>query len=132
MNDLFAGIYEIFYYQSADNFSENMFEFSLYGITGIVTILMAAVIMAVFYFLVNSSRFNKWYHWLLFLGINFGLIFAFTYFYPKNVFYGEGEDTALDLFVLFALVNGLIGTVYYFVFSVIFKRFSVNASTSPF
>jgi len=132
MNDFFAGVYEFFYYQTADNFSQGMYDFSLYGITGIVTLLVAVLTMAAFYFLVNSSRFNKWYHWLLFLGINFAIVFAFTYFYPKNIFYDQGEDVGLDLFVLFALVNALFGTIYYFVFSVIFKRFSINASTSPF
>ena len=132
MNTFFADFYEFFYEQSVDNFSLNLYEFDLYGIIGLVTIVVSMLSMAVFYYLINSSRFNQWYHWLLFLGINFLIVFTFTYLHPKGVMYEAGEDVAGNLFMLFALVNSGIATVYYLALSLIFKRWSTNASTTPF
>ena len=131
MNDLFKSIYELLYYQEASNFSADLDTFQLYGIIGIMTIIFALASMATFYYLINSPRFNKTGHWLIFLLINFLLIFLFTYFYPKGIFEKEGIETSNQLFVIFALVNGLLGTVYYFLFSMFFKRWSANCSVTP-
>jgi hypothetical protein len=132
MNTFFADFYEFFYEQSVDNFSTNLYDFNLYGIIGLVTIAVSLIIMGVFYYLINSSRFNRWYHWLLFLAINFVIIFTFTYLHPKDVVYEAGEDVSSSLFMLFALVNSGIATVYYIAASLLFKRWSTNCSTTPF
>lgn len=132
MNDFFAGIYEFLYYTSASNFSSDMYTFELYGIIGLMTLVFSFAAMAIFYYVINSSRFNKVAHWIIFLLINFLLVFLFTYFYPKGIFEGEGMEVSTELFVLFALVNGLLASVYFFLFSMIFKRKSTNASTTPF
>ena len=79
-----------------------------------------------------NSKPDKVGHWIIFLLINFLLVFLFTYFYPKGVFEGEGMEVGADLFVLFALVNGLLGTLYFFLFSMFFKRWSSNGSVTPF
>lgn len=132
MNDFFSRFYEFFYKQNSEGFSDLLYDLELYGIIGLVTIVVSMITMAVFYYLINSSRFNQWYHWLLFLGINFLIVFAFTYLHPKDIIYSSGEDVGNSLFVLFALVNSGIATVYYLALSLIFKRWSTNCSTTPF
>lgn len=132
MNNFFADFYELFYHQSVDNFSDTLYDFQLYGIIGIVTLVVSLATMAIFYYGVNSSRFNNWYHWLLFLGINFLIVFAFTYLHPRNLTYEEGLEMDSSLFILFALVNGGIATLYFVATSFIGKRWSTNCSTTPF
>ncbi len=133
MNDLFANYYEFFYTQTSNNFSTTLYDLGLYGTIGIVTILVALAVMAIFYFAINSSRFNKWYHWLLFMGITFTIVFLFTYLHPKGIALDEGYDEIGDnLFLMFGLINGLVASVYYFALSALFKRWSTNCSTTPF
>ena len=132
MNTFFADFYELFYEQTADNFSMNLYDFNLYSIIGIVTIVVSILSMATFYYFINSSRFNKLHHWLIFLGLNFLIVFAFTYLHPKDVMYSEGEDVEASFFLLFALVNSGIATLYYTVLSFLLKRWSTNCSTTPF
>ncbi|MDR1169813.1 MAG: hypothetical protein LBK97_03160, partial [Prevotellaceae bacterium] len=45
---------------------------NLYIPIGIVALAIALVIFVVYYYIVNSARFNKWWHWLvvmLFVGV---------------------------------------------------------------
>lgn len=132
MNDFFSKIYEFFYYQSADDFSVNVFDFELYGILGILTIILSLVTMAIYYYAINSTKFNQWYHWLLILGVNALVNFSTVYFYTKSVFSEEGIDTNISFFMLFGLVNVLFASIYFIASSFAFRRWSTNCSVSPF
>lgn len=60
-------LYEALYYSSG--FSEAMHNQDAYGIVAIVTITMTWGIAALYYYVINSVKFDRWYHWLAMLGI---------------------------------------------------------------
>lgn len=130
MNEIFYSFYEIFY--GVDSFVD-AFSFSeLYGIIGIVTLAIALFTTVLFYFIINSTNFNKLAHWLIIMAVTFGIVFLFTFMYPQDIVMENDFEISNEQFITFGLINALIAIVYYFVFSVILKRWSVNGSVTPF
>ncbi|MEO1438688.1 MAG: hypothetical protein AAFV80_24315, partial [Bacteroidota bacterium] len=79
MNDFLE---KLFPYQG--NFSELLYEYGLYSNIMLISLLLSLALVGAFYYIINSPRFNKWPHWLLFLLIDFVLIFVVATFYPKS------------------------------------------------
>ena len=136
MNDLFSGLYELFGY--VQDFSEDLYETGVNFPVGILMVLISAAGMAVYYYVVNHPKFNRWIHWLLVVGvlalINFGIAWAmsdgalFNYYFEVNQ---ELPYPAMD-FVTYSLVNAIWSVVFSFIFSMCMKWGSTNAKHSPF
>ena len=55
-------VYEALYYSSG--FSEAMHNNDAYGIVAIIAIAMTWGIAALYYYVINSVKFDRWYHWM--------------------------------------------------------------------
>ena len=60
-------IFEALYYER--QFSDEMYNQNLYFVVAIVTVIFAWGLAAVFYYVINSVRFSRWWHWLAVLGV---------------------------------------------------------------
>lgn len=60
-------LYEAVY--TVNGFSDQMFNSGAYGSVAAITIAMAWGLAAVYYYVINSVKFDRWYHWLAMLGI---------------------------------------------------------------
>ncbi len=132
MNDFFAPLYEgwgLFY---LNNFSDDLYNNQLYLPIGWTLLLSTLGLMAVYYYLINHPRFNRWYHWLLYVGL-VGLInFAVAYFVSHdeiNMLYEE--DPYRAQYYTFGLVNLLYAFVFCTIFSYIIRWWSINCATTP-
>jgi len=135
MNDFFANWYEWLAY--FDNFSNDMYNQNLYITIGLCMVLIPVSVLAIYYYVVNSVKFAKWWHWLLLVvvlcAVNFGI--AYSASYNELSYLYEQQNKALPYgieFVSFSLVNALWTFVVSFVWSMIIKWGSKNCRRTPF
>lgn len=58
-------IYDSIYLDSG--FNNAMLD--IYSLVGIIVIIVTWAIAAIYYYLINSVKFDRWYHWLAMLGV---------------------------------------------------------------
>ena len=123
---VFSSLYEVFIGENPDypEYREGIF-----SSVGLLTFLLAAVLAAIFYVGLGRWRpvFEKRVHWVitLVLAALIGFLLAYTQ--------AKGTLGATDSYTTrFALFNALYAAIYFFLFSILFKRFSVFARHTPF
>lgn len=103
---------------------------------GMWTLIIAAAFAVVYYFLINHPRFNRWWSWLIMLAVNaiaaFSYGFAFVSRLVNNVTYDISCMQIEPYYFNFGLANAIIATMFFFLISLIIKRFSRNCKHSPF
>lgn len=128
MNDLFASIYEFFYYEAS--FSQALYSHGLYSMLGLVTLFSALFLCVIFYYVINRPSFNLWYHWLLVAGINSLWAFLFALFYPRSPLQAAGMDFGSQYGSL-AVVNAILAFLLYLLFSFAVRWWSRSARLTP-
>ncbi len=149
MKDFFAPIYEVLKALYGSDLAEHLYGLdpsgtgdynarSLYVTVGFLLIIITAAIVIAYYFLINSPRYNRWYHWMGFMGVNFIIHLCLGFYLPYLDFdKGNVAPTVKDVVDSghlwgFGLANGLLSIVLFILLSIIVKRFSRNCSTVPF
>lgn len=135
MNDFFASWYELI--SSFDGFSDSMYYNGLYVAIGFCMVLIPIVALTLYYYVVNSRSFNRWWHWLLLVviicGINFGIAFGVSYNGIVNAFGSPDVGFPLVPSCLgFSFINVLWTFVISFVWSMIIKWGSTQCRRTPF
>jgi hypothetical protein len=142
MNDFFAILYEgtflgdIFY---LDGFSNDLFEANAYMSIGLIMLLSSAILELIYYYFIsNYGGFYKkrfWLIWILVIGIiNFATAYyqstvAIEDFYSTST---EGSPYSFTEHFTFSMVNVLWAIIFSFLFSIVLKIKSVQASKTPF
>ena len=106
----------------------------LYTPIGIVTIAIAAAFFVLYYYIINSARLNKWWHWLIVLilvGIvNLFVGYVWTYNDLPNV------SDCLTVYPgdcwLFGLANMIVSFILFVIFSFAGKWGSSSCRRTPF
>jgi hypothetical protein len=98
---------------------------------GLLTIGLSLAMVLIFYYLINRAMgvatFNKVRHWVIFLVINALLAFFI------GLWQTSSQDVASHSYIYWMSTwNAILGLFWFFLFSVILKRGSTNASTTPF
>ena len=135
MNDLFTTMYELFGY--IEGFSDNLNQLGTNIPVGVLMLLISAVGMAVYYYVINHPKFNRWYHWLLVVGvlalINFGTAWAMSDGAIWNCYNQSIPDNyPVSFFITYAIVNAVWSIIFSFLFSMCMKWKSSNCKYSPF
>ena len=132
MNDLFAPLYEgwgLFY---LDNFSDDVYNSRLYIPIGLTLMLSSLALVGVYYYVINHPRFNRWFHWLIYVGaigvINFGIAYYMSYSTISELY---ERDPYQAQYYTFGLVNFLYALVFSLLFSYAIRWWSINCSTTP-
>lgn len=114
---------------------------------GAITLTLALVFVLGYYYIINSARFNKWWHWsivLLLIGIiNMLIGHYWTASELPNIgdclMYIDGDKetnpTALineSDFWLFGFANFLVSSLFFIAFSFLFKWWSKQCHKTPF
>lgn len=135
MNDFFAYLYEMIAY--FDGFSNFMYDNGFYVSVGFCMLLIPIVMLTVYYYVVNSRRFNRWWHWLLLVlficAINFIIGFVIPYNGVLDVYGTDIIDfPVISCCLGFSFVNVLLCFVVSFVWSMMVKWGSSQCRRSPF
>lgn len=123
-NDLFEFIYELILGRNNDP----AFRQSIFLNIGLVSSVLVILISAIFYFLLGKWK-AVWYnltHWL----ITLLLVVLLTLGYLVKIC---SDVTTIDGYVWgFAAVNSIYVMIFFFLFSVVMKRFSIFSKYTPF
>jgi drug/metabolite transporter (DMT)-like permease len=101
----------------------------IYPFIGLFTLLFAAGLSFIFYVVLGRLR-PIWYkttHWLVIMVLILLVASSLAFNYAEQM---TGGDTPFTY--TFAMVNALYAFIYYVIFSLIFKRFSIYAKRTPF
>lgn len=137
MNDFFANWYELLGF--FEGFSDDMFDNSLYLPIGLCMVLIPIVFLTLYYYVLNSARFNKWWHWLLLVVVlcvvNFGISYLVSYRNILNVYTDMNSEPSYALGTCcfsFSIINVLWCFVVSFIWSLIIKWGSSQCKRTPF
>lgn len=131
LNEMFASFYDVFYYKQG--FCDDIYEEQLYSTLGLTSVILSAILLALFYFIINRPFFSKWYHWLTMLVINIVLTFMIGYYIVINQFNNIGIAKSYDTtdYVQFNLVYALVSIFYFIIITYSFKWWYGNAKGTP-
>ena len=113
------------------------------------TLLISVLIGVLYYYVINSARFHRWWSWLIMMCFNGVLCFFFAYWWIKEDFKdnligdcllylrNDSGDIA-DYYITdssfwgFSLTNAILSIAVFFLLSMLLKWGSVNCRKSPF
>ena len=81
-------IWEVMYFNQGYN--DKMYNLSMYPVIAAITIAVAWGGAAIYYYAINSVKFDRWYHWLAVLGVVAVLAPVICYIYNDTVFADNG------------------------------------------
>ena len=123
---MFTAIYELLCGKNDDP----IYASNVYPYVGLFTLVYAIVFAIIFYLLLGRWRpvWDKMAHWIISLVI---LIAIAAYLALDQSKSATGED--YDSFMYkFAIINAVVATIYFFIFSILLKRASIFAKRTPF
>lgn len=138
MKDFFAPMYELFSSAFGDELGRHLYGWNgvdysdpaLYISVGLYMLLSALFMAVLFYIILNKPNFSRWYHWLLFLGITFGLNWFLGFYFPYidydtgNIAADIAPEIVTNEIVMFGLFNGILSIVWFIVFSILCRLLS--------
>lgn len=121
-------IFEALYYERS--FSDAMYNQNLYFVVAVVTLVVAWVLPAVFYYVINSVRFSRWFHWLIVLGVACVVAPLTSFVLCNNSLTAEGYAFTSQL-ASFATVDLFVEAVLFTVASFAMRWWSSNCRHTP-
>lgn len=118
-------------------------ENALFKPIGIWTLIITAFVCIAYYYIINHPRFNRWWSWLIMLGIagvsNFILAFSWIYLDFNNgdimdcLITSESGSTLIGTsnIIMFGLVNFVVSAIFYISITFLIKWGSRNCKHSP-
>jgi len=120
--ELYEALYQV------NGFSDFMFNNGAYGTVAAITIVMTWGMAAIYYYVINSVKFDRWYHWLAMLGVTSVLTPVVCFFVVDRMM--EGMDYATAEFT-FALYNILFTALTFVIASFSIRWWSSNCRHTP-
>ena len=132
MQTLFSSLYSalISIFQSQRPTDYGLYKTDLFSLVGWSTLGVALLLVLVFYYVFNSALRTGMFrttHWVLTLALAAGL----GAFLANSLSKGHGAEASTYL-GYFMVVNMLVAALWFLIFSVLLKRWSTYARTTPF
>lgn len=124
-----APMFEILYYER--EFSNEMYNQSVYLPIALILAIAAWGVASLFYYVINSVRFSRWYHWLVVLVAVALLVPLATNAYADSVFTADGYSFSHQL-ATFGVICALTEGVLFVVASFSMRWWSSNCRHTPF
>ncbi len=121
-------IYELMYYHQG--FNDAMFNLDMYPVIAAITILVAWGGAAIYYYAINSVKFDRWYHWLAIMGVVAVLAPVICYIYNDSVF-ANNNMSYIGESVAFEMQTVLFAALLYVVASYSMRWWSSNCRHTP-
>ncbi len=129
MNELFGSAYEILFY--SQGFSNDLYQNGLYFVVGLVMVFSCLGAVGLYYYAIDHPGLNRWYHWLLVLGV-VGLVNGFfAHVYTESVLLGLGRTYSGGDYFSFALTNAFLAVITFTLLSFILRWWSTNCDKTP-
>jgi len=158
MKNLFGDIYCWFEPLFGQNLAEHLwgyncetlaYERNAFNTIGLITLAISFLIVMIYYYGINHPRFNRWWSWLIILGITGTINLFIGYYWTATDFhYGYIGDCLMyvrdaDGVIIshlihesdcwkFGVANFIVSIGFFTILSFIFKWWSTNCKRSPF
>ena len=119
-------LYDALYY--SNGFSNDLGNLDEYTSVAAITIAMAWGGAAIYYYAINSVKFDRWYHWLATLGVVAVLTPVVDYFVTSSILEGKDYGSAI---VSFELHNILFAAIMFIIASFSMRWWSSNCRHTP-
>lgn len=130
MNDFFASLFEVGGLVRND-FSDSLYDYGLYTTAGLVMVFGTLAAVVIYYYGINSPKFNKIRDWLLVNAVSGFLIALFAFFTSRSKFTFEELGFLFGDYIQFALIVFVFSIIVFSLLSLLLKHWSVNAKDSP-
>ncbi len=120
-------IYELPYY--SQGFTNSLWNNGVYNVIAAITLAMGWAGAAVYYYVINSAAFDRWWHWLAIMAVTVVLTPIVCYMVMSAMLAGKDYEQEL---VQFGMYNLAVTAVAYVVASFAMKWWSSNCRHSPF
>ncbi len=97
-----------------------------------VVCLLTLFMVIAYYYVLNSSRFNRIFHWLCWLILNSLFNFVWAFWRTRQVFTREGYEFGMSEYISFATNVAVVAAILFFILSILLKNWSTNAKKTPF
>ncbi|MCQ2112458.1 MAG: hypothetical protein MJY95_03845 [Bacteroidaceae bacterium] len=104
--------------------------YNSYTNTAVTIVCTAWIVAAIYYYVINSVRFSRWYHWLLMLIAAVIIAPGISFYSPYAEFSEEGKDYMQQLTTL-NFVNVGVTIVMFIVASFSIRWWSTNCRHTP-
>ena len=121
-------IYEQLFFNQGYN--DKMFNLNMYPVIAAITIGLAWGGAAIYYYAINSVKFDRWYHWLAVLGVVAVLTPVVCYIYNDTVFADNGLMYITES-IMFELQTVLFAALLFIVASFSMRWWSSNCRHTP-
>ncbi len=128
MKDFFAFFYELFGLHSYD--IAELYDY--YATIGLVSVFVTLAAVILYYLVIDPVRRSTAGFWSLLMVVNGILLLIFNLIYLFRTFKYEGLDFSPINYLDFLLIGLLWNLIFFFLFSLLFKRFSTNCRRTPF
>ena len=119
-------LYDALYY--SNGFSNDLGNIDEYTSVAAITIAMAWGGAAIYYYAINSVKFDRWYHWLATLGVVAVLTPVVDYFVTSSILEGKDYGSAI---VSFELHNIVFAAIMFIIASFSMRWWSSNCRHTP-
>jgi hypothetical protein len=119
-------LYDALYY--SNGFSNDLGNIDEYTSVAAITIAMAWGGAAIYYYAINSVKFDRWYHWLSTLGVVAVLTPVVDYFVTSSILEGKDYGSAI---VSFELHNIVFAALMFIIASFSMRWWSSNCRHTP-
>jgi hypothetical protein len=149
MKAFFVAIYELFASLFGPDLADHLYGLnpdnsgatdarSLYVYVGLAMLGISLVMAAIYYYGINNTKYNRWYHWSMMMGLN-ALINLFVGFYLPFQDYQAGAiadeikpGIGMGNLWGFGFANAILSLFFFFIFSLILQNKSRNYANVPF
>ena len=121
-------IYEQLFFNQGYN--DKMYNLNMYPVIGAITVGLAWGGAAIYYYVINSVKFDRWYHWLAVLAVVAVVTPVVCYIYNDRVFADNGVMYITES-IVFELQTVLFAALLYTVASFSMRWWSSNCRHTP-
>ncbi len=111
-------------------FNDKMYNLKMYPVIAALTIAVAWGGAAIYYYVINSVKFDRWYHWLAVMGAVAVMAPVICYIYNDTVFTQNGLAYAGES-IRFEMQTILFAALLYIVASFSIRWWSTNCRHTP-
>lgn len=112
-------------------YSNELYNYGIYDTFAMITAGIAWAVALIYYYVINSVRFDRWPHWLIMLLVAIILVPAACFSYNEYVF-SENGLAYLGESLQMSVFHVLFGAVMFVVASFAARWWSTNCRHSPF
>lgn len=123
-------VYEYLYYEQ--EFSEWMYDQSLYLQMALFIVILTWVMAAIFYYGISLLfvNFSRWYHWLIMLVITMGMAPGLAFYYLNGESLEQSYQFAIQCQAI-SYINVVLTALFFIIASYSIRWWSRNAAYTP-